>query len=707
MNRLIMDKVRDIPIQRKLMLLIMLTCGVTMFAASLLFVVREVSALRQVQREDLAALADIVGKNTAAALMFNDRKSAQETLAPLSAKANILATYVLTSDDRLFARYVSAEKGRNNLPLAALTLNAPPVAVRAALAEIRRDAGRFLFSGTYTNLIKPVILDGQAVGTVVILSDMSEILRHLRGTISIALLIMAGAFVVAYLLSSRLQQLISTPILSLVETMKEVSATKNFALRAIKPGSDEIGLLFDGFNEMLCEIEERNQILSQRQAHLQQLAHYDTLTRLPNRVLFYDRLTQALHYAQRTKEQLAVLFIDLDQFKDINDTLGHRTGDLLLMDVAKRLLTVVRDCDTVARLGGDEFTIFAQNVGSTENAFLVAQKIHELFKKPFLLEDKDIFVTASIGITMFPGDGETVDELLMNADIAMYFAKDSGKNSYQLFSKGMNKSTNERISLQTDLRLALERGEFFLHYQPKLDMLSGQVRSVEALIRWNHPVKGVLPPNKFIPLAEETGIIVELTDWVLRTACRQANAWQEAGFPRVSVAVNLSPYHFKRQDVVSTISRILTETGLNPELLEVEITESSLVQNNEYTLEALAELKRLGVTISIDDFGTGYSSLSYLHRFPIDTLKIDQSFIWNMTKSEGDRAIVTAIIAMAESLKMHVVAEGVETSAQLALLKEEGCKEIQGYLFSRPVNAEEVAHLFARENHFGKDEKFK
>lgn len=691
--------VRNLPLQRKLMLIIMLCCGATLLAASVFFVGREAKILYGAQQEDLTSLADMIGNNAASALVFNDPKSAQETIKPLTAKSSILAAYVVSRDGRLFARYRARDTGGALLPLERLPLSASPKEVTEAVDQISRNAEKNSpFSG-YACLVKPIHLDSEQVGTVVIHANATGFRNNLRYTIMVALLFMALTFLAAYLFSAKLQQMISTPLLNLLDTMKEVSASKNYAIRVVKPSSDEIGLLYDGFNEMLCEIEERNQILRQRQAHLQQLAHYDPLTRLPNRTLFYDRLAQALFHAERIRQAVTVIFIDLDHFKDVNDTLGHRTGDLLLIEVANRLATVVRSCDTVARLGGDEFTVFAQNIENAENAAIVAGKLNALFAAPFQLGESEIYVTASIGVTLFPADGKTVDELLMNADIAMYHAKSCGKNVYKLFDRKMNEHASERVTLLSDLRLALEREEFILHYQPKVDLLTGKVTSVEALVRWMHPKLGLLAPDRFIRLTEESGLIVELTDWVMRTACTQAKAWHDAGRVPVRVAVNLSPYHFQRQDVKQAVFSVLGTTGLHPSLLEIELTESALMQNDEYTCQVLAELREMGVTISVDDFGTGYSSLSYLHRFPIHTLKIDRTFILNMMKSSEDQAIVTAIIAMAKSLNMQIVAEGVETVEQLERLKGEGCHQIQGFLVSRPVNAESVTQFFTDENH--------
>jgi len=397
-----------------------------------------------------------------------------------------------------------------------------------------------------------------------------------------------------------------------------------------------------------------------------------------------------MNLAQRTNQVIAVMFLDLDRFKDINDTLGHRTGDLLLQHVADRMGLVLRDCDTVARLGGDEFTVFVQDIKTADNARKIAQKLLDLFEIPYCLEGQQVYVTCSIGVTLFPADGDSMDELLMNADIAMYHAKADGKNTYRLYAIEMNQQASERVALQTDLRKALDLKQLYLQYQPKFDARTNQITGVEALLRWQHPERGLIPPTRFIPLAEESGSIVNITEWVLKSACHQAKLWYDAGYGDISVAVNLSAYSLKRNNAPFMVQQMLEESGLPPHLLELELTESMLIENDQHAEETLHALKKLGVKISIDDFGTGYSSLSYLHRFPIDALKIDRSFIWNMHRSDNDMAIVVAIIAMGHGLKLQVIAEGVENEEQLETLKKCGCETIQGYLTGRPALAEEL-----------------
>ncbi|MEO5356863.1 MAG: EAL domain-containing protein [Nitrospirae bacterium YQR-1] len=429
------------------------------------------------------------------------------------------------------------------------------------------------------------------------------------------------------------------------------------------------------------DITERK-IAEQR---LQYLAHFDSLTDLPNRTLFYDRLSHTLGHSRRYNQMFALLFLDLDGFKYVNDTLGHDMGDLLLKKAAKKLPVCVRDTDTVAHVGGDEFVIILPFIKKTQDAALVAEKIIESISEPYYLDGHECFVGASIGISIYPTDGDDIDTLLKNSDIAMYQAKEKGRNNYQFFNSEMNTKALRRLKLENNLRKALERDEFVLYYQPKINLSTGKVCAVEALIRWVNPQYGLISPLEFIPLAEETGLIIPIGEWVLRTACRESVQWQRAGGVALVMAVNLSARQFKSEDFIKTIEDVLSDTQLRPELLELELTESIVMEDAERTIKILRSVRDKGIHIAIDDFGMGYSSLSYLKRFPICRLKIDKSFVRDITTDPDDEAISTAIIAMAHSLKLDVTAEGVETLEQLEFLRALKCDEAQGYLFSRPV----------------------
>jgi diguanylate cyclase (GGDEF)-like protein/PAS domain S-box-containing protein len=431
----------------------------------------------------------------------------------------------------------------------------------------------------------------------------------------------------------------------------------------------------------------------QAQLQLQYLAHHDALTDLPNRALFLERLEHALIRARWTKRPLAVLFLDLDRFKNINDTLGHDIGDSALRVTSERLKNCVREGDTVARLGGDEFTVLLEDIADTDDVPAIAQKIVDSLSRPFVVNNREFVVTTSIGISLYPSDGEDSLRLLRNADTAMYRAKDQGRNKYQFYSSEMSAKALERFMLEASLRHALAREEFLLYYQPQVNLATGLVTGVEALLRWQHPDLGLVSPSQFIPVAEETGLMKSIDEWVLQTACHQAQRWIISGLPPLSVTVNLSGTSFNDPNLAELIARTLRQAGLAPELLELEITESVIMQNATATVEMLKALNRMGVRLSVDDFGTGYSSLSYLKRFPIDTLKIDQSFVNDTTTGADDASFVRAIVAMGHSLKLKVIAEGVETLNQLVFLRNHGCDGMQGYYFSRPQTEAEITRL--------------
>ncbi|MFZ0499298.1 MAG: EAL domain-containing protein [Steroidobacteraceae bacterium] len=430
--------------------------------------------------------------------------------------------------------------------------------------------------------------------------------------------------------------------------------------------------------------------LSLKMAHL---ARHDSLTDLPNRVLLNDRLTQALALARRHQKRLALLFLDLDRFKGINDSLGHAIGDRLLQSVAERLLACVRSSDTVSRQGGDEFVILLSEVTQPADAAVTAEKILLALSMPHRIDQQDLHLAASIGVVTYPDDGTEAKTLLKHADLAMYCAKDSGRNTYRLFEPDMNGYTADRQSLESGLHRAIERHEFVLHYQPIMRLDSGELIGVEALIRWRHPQRGLVPPAQFVPIAEESGFIAPIGRWVLHEACRQSRAWRAAGLPPLRIAINISTVELRDKGFVESVGAILEEHGLVPRDLELELTETFLMRDSNSTAAVLQSLSNLGVRIALDDFGTGYSSLSHLKRFPIDTLKIDQSFVHNLATDADDASIVSAVIGMGKGLQIRVVAEGVETPEQLAFLRRQGCPEGQGYYFSRPVSAGEFTLL--------------
>ncbi len=455
-----------------------------------------------------------------------------------------------------------------------------------------------------------------------------------------------------------------------------------------QPVFDDDGVL-QGYRGTGSDITERK--LTEQRVH--HVAQHDVLTGLPNRSLLQDRLGQAIAYANRSGRPVWVMLIDLDRFKFVNDSMGHKAGDVLLVTVAARLRSSLRDADTVARLSGDEFVVILNEHADEPLNPAIVQRVMDAVAQPVMLGNKEFFVTCSIGVTVYPSEGTSSDNLIEHADIAMYRAKKLGRNNFQFYTPAMNEESLERVRIESALRNALERNEFVLHYQPQVDLKSGQIVGMEALIRWNHPELGMVPPGRFVGVAEETGLIVQIGAWVMRTACAQNKAWQDAGLPRLRVAVNLSARQFGAPDLLESLESTLNDTGLDPACLEIELTESLFMSDVTPAVELLHRMKALGVNLSIDDFGTGYSSFSYLSRFPIDVLKIDRSFVADITHDANDAAIVTSIIALAHNLKLAVIAEGVETAEQLDYLRSRGCDEMQGYYFSKPLAADDFEQL--------------
>jgi diguanylate cyclase (GGDEF)-like protein len=443
------------------------------------------------------------------------------------------------------------------------------------------------------------------------------------------------------------------------------------------------------------------ELVQQRTAEIEHLAYHDRLTDLPNRFLFADRCAQAIATAQHDKHLLGVLLVSLDRLKKVTDTLGHAAGDIVLSEAAGRLRRCIGESDTVARFDGDEFALLLTHLNQTGDATEASMAIIEAFKPPFRLGEQDVYMTASIGISLFPSNGEDSATILKNAGAALYRARKSGTN-YQFYAADMNAMAIKRLALETSLRRAVENDEFITYYQPVLNLATDEIVGVEALVRWRHPEFGILPPAKFIGLAEETGLILGIGESVMRTACAQVRAWQERGFGRLRASVNVSARHFKQKGFLDRVVQILTETRLDPSCLELELTETSIMENTEFAANLLAEIRQLGVKVALDDFGTGYSSLSYLKRLPIDTVKLDQSFVKGATTDPDDAALVMAIVTLAHNLRLRVIAEGIETAEQLAFLRLLRCDEGQGYLFGKPAPAdafESVLHVGPQRKH--------
>jgi diguanylate cyclase (GGDEF)-like protein len=695
-----MRSFRDLSLKHKLTLVLTLTSFLVLLAAFTAAFVFERASSHRALGQDLSSLSEVVSANSTAALSFEDARSATEILSTLRLRPNVVTAGLYTSDGRVFAAYYRADSPRDLVP------------VRPEPEGMRQEGGHF-------TIFRPVVHDGQRVGTLYLKADRSEAERRLRryGSALVVLMLLGG--VGAFLLAGRTQAVISRPILTLAQAAESVSQEKDYSIRVPPQGGDEIGGLTEAFNGMLTQIQARDGALQVAQKELEdrvqdllvevadrkqaqaalreseeQLRHqafHDALTGLPNRSLLHDRLRLALIQAQRSRRSLAVMFLDLDRFKLINDSLGHSVGDQLLRDVGERLLHTIREADTLSRLGGDEFILVLPSIHGDADAARVATKVLHSLRQPFRVDGRELFVSGSVGISVFPMDGLDPETLVKNADVAMYRAKEQGRDTYHLYKPELHRRALERMTLENELRAAAARQEFRLYYQPIVDFQSGAIVGSEALLRWEHPDRGIVMPAEFIPVAEEMGLIHSLGAWVMQKGCEEARTWEHLGLPPIRLSVNLSARQLQQDDLVNQISRILNETGLDPALLDLEITESVFMENPDQTVVTLDRMKSLGLRLTIDDFGTGYSSLSYLKKFPLHALKIDRSFVQDITADPRNAAVAQAIIALGHGLSIDVIAEGVETEEQRVLLKAHGCHALQGYLFSRPLPAQAFA----------------
>ena len=595
------------------------TAGAALLVASVLLILFQFLSLRGALLEDVKVQARIVGENSAAALLFNDSKASNETLAVLEDSRNIEAAGVFTRQRKLLASY----RREGVAPVAE-----PP-------ASLMEDG--YCFGFNHLDMVRRVEIDGREVGLVAIRASLEQLYVRLLGYACLTFIVSMGSLAVAYLLVARMRRVVKSA-----------------------------------------------------EAHLDYLAHIDSVTGLPNRHAFNEYLAAALGKVDQFGGSAVLLLLDLDNFKIVNDTLGHHSGDVLLKQVARRLLECLRGGDVICRIGGDEFAVIL-DPSAMPSATTVAEKILNVLAAPFDIDIHEIYVTASVGISVYPDDAPDLETLTRNADTAMYQAKGKGKNAFEQFHPELDKRVQKRLSLETNLRKALERGELLLHYQPQVSLRDGKLVGLEALLRWKHPELGLISPADFIPVAEDSGLIVPIGRWVLRTACRQVAEWRDAGLGTIPVSVNLSARQTRDPHLVHDIIGALREVGIPPSQLELEITETVLMDNVHANVDLLNRLQTEGIRLSIDDFGTGYSSMAYLKRFPIDQVKIDRTFVRDIPGDGDDEAITTAIIAMAHSLGLSVVAEGVETEAQLNFLRDAGCDIMQGYYFAEPRPAEQVA----------------
>jgi diguanylate cyclase (GGDEF)-like protein len=655
-----MTTLRNLPVSQKLAAIIVAATAAAVLLMSGAFVAYDYSTSRRQALSELQTFGRIAAGNSTAAVAFSDAKSAGEVLNTLGEHTEIQTGCTYDADFQVLARYHRIGG-----------ISCPATVASVPVASLTR------LTASYS---QPIRLNEISIGYIFVQSDLSLMRTRRDRFLAITALFLLVSLMAGTFLGTRLQRWIVKPIAALAAVMERVSSSGDYATRAEFQGGDEIGKLVLGFNHMLDEIQDGH-------IRLQRQALNDELTKLPNRRLFSDRLSQALALAERQKSTVAVIYMDLDGFKLVNDTLGHSVGDLLLRQVAERLQQRVRTSDTFARIGGDEFMLVAAPVRNAGEAGLLANELLAQFMTPFSIHEHELTLTASIGISLYPQDAVHPEQMVQQADTAMYVAKSTGKNKLVFFSPEFGDAVRERLELENQLRGALERHELSLHYQPEFDLRDQRLVRFEALARWNNPTLGMIPPLKFIPIAEESGLIIPIGRWVMEQACREAVRWQALSSGPVMVGVNVSNIQFMQSDFVGIVARVLQVTGLDAKLLQLELTESVLLPGRGECLTKMSQLRSLGVSLAIDDFGTGYSSLSLLPHLPFDHLKIDRSFLKHIVDSKDPRGMMQSIIELAHTLEIRVIIEGIETADQLALIRAMGCDEVQGYLVGRPTAA--------------------
>lgn len=668
----------NLSLKGKLTFIISLTSCLVLLLTFIAFIVFQRLSLRNELVQDIQVLSRDIADSCAAAIIFDDSDGAARVLDSLAAKPNILGARLVNNEQKVLARFCQNLDG--------------------SVQKVDLDLGSsihqgHIFSADHLDVVEPVTHQGEVLGRLFLRADLGKIKQALYRNSMIGVVGFVLYSLIAFLLANFLQRYISQPVDALAQSMEKVARTKDYSQRLQKNSDDELGKLFDGFNTMLAEIEKREHSLEKNEAHLDYLAHHDTLTKLANRLLLTVRLEQSLARSKRTKTRLAVLFIDLDRFKNINDSFGHNYGDQVLCLIAERLKTTIRDADTVARIGGDEFVIIIEQVRKPDDLSRFVQRLLRDLSAPVEIAGNSLHVTATIGISLFPENGEDAEGLLKAADLAMYQSKDDGRNSFKFFTAEMNSAARENLLLENQLRSALIENHFVLHYQPQFALKSGDLIGFEALLRWNDPETGLVPPDKFIPLAEETGLIVPIGEWVIATACQTLKKLQENWPIPLRMAVNISARQFRHDALISAVAKALYRSQIKAEWLELEITESMVMDNVDQAINKMNEFKRMGIHLAIDDFGTGYSSLGYLKKFPISRLKIDRSFVRDLAQNSSDQAIVNSIIALGKTLDLEIIAEGIETSEQYDFLMRAGCDQAQGYLLGRPLPIKDLPAL--------------
>ena len=675
----------QLSVAKKIQTMIMLSTAGALLLASIVFISVEVLISRHALVDRVSVLAVLVATHVTAALSFDDPETAEKLLQSMSAEPDIIQAVIFNTEGERFAHFIMNNQ-RNHSD------QSDEISVVPDFQQITEQ--KHAFKNNRLQLISPIMLDDERIGFLYVEVSLNSLFHQIVVYFLGVFVILLVVLLLAYSLSSILHRRISGPIAQLLKGMKQISKEEDYSLRIHKGDQDEIGNIIEGFNDVIEQIEKRNELIQQKNVEVEQHAFYDALTGLPNRRLLMKQLDKEIARSHRQGTVGAVLFMDLDHFKTINDSLGHGAGDLLLIEVSNRIATGLRLTDTSARVGGDEFVVILPELSlnkavAADHAQAVAEAIRYMVSQPYEIEKRTIHTSPSIGITLFSPENGEVSDIIRQADLAMYRAKDDGRNLVQFFSEDMQSQVMERLQIEEDLRLALDNDgeQLELYFQPQVNSV-GKIAGAEALLRWHHPTQGGISPAVFVPVAETTGLIHPLGHWVLTQACQKLALWQRKGL-QLHLAVNVSAHEFLQVGFVNRVLEVIQETGIDPHYLELEITEGVFLRDIEETVKIMEELKHIGVHFAIDDFGTGYSSLQYLKTLPLEKLKIDQSFVRDITSDPDDAAIVNTIIAMTKSLDIKVIAEGVETEEERLFLYENGCDSFQGYFFYKPLPAAE------------------